>query len=69
MKNSLKFTFSVVLIFVTVLMTNSQVLINTAGGTPDASAMLEIDSDSRGLLIPRMITATEKILRILQKVC
>lgn len=37
----------------------SQVSINTSGSSPDASAMLEIESSTKGLLIPRM-TATER---------
>ncbi len=35
----------------------SQVLINTTGGQPDGSAMLDIQSTGKGLLIPRMTTA------------
>jgi len=34
----------------------SQVLISSSAGSPDESAMLEIQSDSKGLLIPRMTT-------------
>ncbi len=33
---------------------NAQVAINTDGGAPDGSAMLEIESTSGGILIPRM---------------
>ncbi len=35
----------------------AQVAINTSGNNPDASAMLEVTSTSKGLLIPRMTAA------------
>ena len=56
MKNRLKFTFSVLLIFVTVFTSNAQVAINTTGNSPHVSAMLDVESNSKGLLIPRMTT-------------
>jgi len=36
---------------------NAQVSINNDAGSPDASAMLDISSDSRGVLIPRLTIA------------
>ncbi|MCD4806972.1 MAG: hypothetical protein K8R13_05265, partial [Methanococcoides sp.] len=58
--------FKIVILFIiSILIINkgeSQVLINSTGGTPDASAMLEIQSTTQGLLIPRMTTSDrEKI--------
>lgn len=38
----------------------AQVSINNAGSTPDPSAVLDLSSDSRGLLVPRMST-TDRI--------
>jgi hypothetical protein len=38
---------------------SAQVAINTDGSSPDSSAMLDIQSDTAGLLIPRM-TATQR---------
>ena len=40
----------------------SQVLINTTGGTPDASSMLDIQSTDMGLLIPRMTEAERDLI-------
>jgi hypothetical protein len=40
----------------------SQVLISSGTGTPDNSSMLEIQSDSKGLLIPRMTTAQRGLI-------
>ena len=39
---------------------NSGVGINSSGNSPDASAMLDIQSTDKGLLIPRM-TSTQRI--------
>ena len=36
---------------------NAQIAINTDGSTPDASAMLEVSSTDKGMLIPRMTTS------------
>ena len=55
-----KFYKLIVIIVVTVSMgytTNAQVSVNTNGIVPDSSAMLDISSDSMGLLIPRMTSA------------
>ncbi len=43
-----------VLVIFALLETNAQVAINKDGGTPDNSAILDIQSSSKGLLIPRM---------------
>ena len=40
--------------------TFSQVLISGSSGTPDGSAMLEIKSDNKGVLIPRVTTANRQ---------
>ena len=41
----------------------SQILITeNSGGTPDASAMLQIDSETRGVLIPRITTANRLLI-------
>jgi hypothetical protein len=42
--------------------TFSQVLISNSSGTPDNSAMLEIQSNSKGMLIPRLTTAQRTTL-------
>ena len=36
---------------------NAQVAINTTGNAPDTSAMLDVSSNNRGVLLPRMTTA------------
>jgi hypothetical protein len=40
----------------------SQVLISSGAGIPDNSAMLEIQSDTKGLLIPRMTSAQRTLI-------
>lgn len=44
------------LIFLSSLVSYSQVAINKDGSTPDASAMLDVKSTTQGMLIPRMST-------------
>jgi len=58
MKNSnfCKFFFFFIVTLLIINKGESQVLISTENGSPDASAMLEIYSKSKGLLIPRMST-------------
>ncbi len=46
-------TFTITLLFATAF---SQVAINTDGSQPDSSAMLDVKSSTKGLLIPRMTT-------------
>jgi len=43
---------------------NTQVAINTTGNVPDASAMLDVDSDSKGLLIPRLTSLQRETLAL-----
>ena len=47
------YSFFLVLVFSLTVYSQS-VGINDSGNTPDASAMLDVESTSRGLLIPRM---------------
>ncbi|MCD4793208.1 MAG: hypothetical protein K8R54_08260, partial [Bacteroidales bacterium] len=59
MKNSYYYKI-IILFIISFLIINkgeSQVLINSTGGTPDGSAMLEVQSTTQGLLIPRMTTS------------
>ncbi|MCD4794049.1 MAG: hypothetical protein K8R54_12495, partial [Bacteroidales bacterium] len=57
-KNYLKQVLLLIIVALTFTFSgNAQVLINSTGGTPDASAMLEIQSTTQGLLIPRMTTS------------
>ena len=44
------------------LSVNAQVLISESSGNPNASAMLEIQSDSRGILIPRLTTEQRNLI-------
>jgi hypothetical protein len=46
-----------ILTFLAVLPVSAQVAINTDGASPDGSAMLDVKSTSRGILIPRMTAA------------
>ena len=64
MKNSyIKFSkLLLVLLIIISQKTFSQVLISNSTGTPDNSAMLEIASDSKGVLIPRITTAQRELL-------
>lgn len=56
------FTFSLLILLTSLLnpVTAQWVLINDCGGTPDASAALEVQANDRGLLIPRM-TINERL--------
>ncbi|NOZ35626.1 MAG: hypothetical protein GXO80_10060, partial [Chlorobi bacterium] len=58
-KTTTKLILALLIIFLLINTQNtfSQVLISGSSGTPDASAMLEIQSNSKGLLIPRLTTA------------
>jgi len=42
------------LIFISTITVNAQVAINTSGASPDASAMLDVVSTNKGVLIPRV---------------
>jgi hypothetical protein len=56
MKKALKLLGTFLFVSFT-LITNAQVGINSDGSSPDASAMLDIKSTTKGILIPRMTTA------------
>ena len=56
MKN-LTFLLFCLLFFVSLQVIAQSVSINETGSSPDASAMLDIQSDSKGVLIPRMTSA------------
>src|SRR5271154_7020882 len=59
MKNNM-FLFYAPLLFFMLIQTNSiaQVSINTTGSSPAGSAMLDVSSTSKGLLIPRVALAS-----------
>ena len=59
MKSTLKSIFILLTIINCSLINNvaAQISINSDGATPDASAMLDVSSASKGILIPRMTTA------------
>ncbi|MCF6170592.1 MAG: hypothetical protein L3J66_06410 [Bacteroidales bacterium] len=50
------------ILFVTVNFLTAQVAVNVDGSTPDASAMLDVKSSDKGLLIPRLTTAARNTL-------
>lgn len=52
-----KWLFCLFLVFLPGIYTMSQVAINTDGSTPDNSAMLDVKSTSKGVLIPRITLA------------
>ncbi|NOX85784.1 MAG: hypothetical protein GXO86_07445, partial [Chlorobi bacterium] len=54
-----KFTLFFIVLLMTVTAIQSQVAINTDGSAPDPSAMLDVKSDTAGILIPRM-TANQR---------
>ena len=59
MKSIFKIIITSYFIFITSYLTNAQIAINSDGTSPDASAMLDITSTDKGILIPRM-TTTER---------
>ncbi len=48
---------SFLILMLTACITHAQVAINTTGANPDNSAMLDVTSTTKGMLIPRMTTA------------
>ncbi len=56
MKPELKTIAFILLICLFTQTLYAQVAINTTGNSPDASAMLDVVSTDKGLLIPRMTT-------------
>ncbi len=57
MKSQIIFIISILFYISFFNKTYSQVAINTSGNQPDNSAMLDISSNSKGILIPRMLEA------------
>jgi len=53
----MKQLYAMLILLVSTFPLNAQVAINTDGSLPDASAMLDIKSTTRGLLVPRVTTA------------
>jgi uncharacterized protein (TIGR02145 family) len=56
MKN-LRILFLTTLLSATIFITEAQVGVNSTGSSPDPSAMLDVSSTDKGLLIPRMTNA------------
>lgn len=50
------------LVFGSILQTYAQVSIQTDGSNPDPSAMLDVKSTTKGILIPRMTFAQEQAI-------
>jgi hypothetical protein len=59
MKNS-KLFLLIIIIFSTILNISAQVAVNTDGSNPDASAILDVKSSDKGILIPRITHAEIK---------
>ena len=57
MKIIFRITLALYFLLTTSYLTTAQIAINSDGSSPDASAMLDITSDSKGVLISRMTTA------------
>ena len=57
----MKFFFVFILTFLSIF-TYSQVGINTDGSTPNSSSMLDIKSNNKGILIPRMTQAERSVI-------
>ena len=57
-----KFIYTLFLICVTSFYTKAQVAINSDGTSPDASAMLDVTSIRKGILIPRMTTSEREAI-------
>lgn len=63
MRNKLTNFFTLLFFLITIQIGTAQnVGINTDGATPDNSAMLDIKSTNKGLLIPRMTTAQRDVI-------
>ena len=59
MKAIIKATLILFFVLTTFYITTAQIAINSDGTLPDASAMLEVSSSDKGILVPRM-TTTER---------
>ncbi len=57
MKSTLRIIITSYLLLITYYLSTAQIAINTDGTEPDASAMLDVSSTDKGILIPRMTTA------------
>ena len=57
MKNTFKLAIACLMLNIQLSTLNAQIAINSDGSAPDASAMLEVTSSDKGILIPRMTTA------------
>ncbi|MEM6699096.1 MAG: hypothetical protein AAF599_11910, partial [Bacteroidota bacterium] len=63
MQNTFKTVLALLMLNLSFIVTQAQVAINTDNSDPDASAMFDISSTDKGLLIPRMdSTSRENIL-------
>ncbi len=62
MKSTLKIIITLYLLLHTFFVTKAQVAINTDGTDPDASAILDVNSTNKGMLIPRMTTAEREAI-------
>ncbi len=56
MKSTLRIIITSYLLLITYYLSTAQIAINTDGIDPDASAMLDVSSTDKGILIPRMTT-------------
>ncbi|MEO0341782.1 MAG: hypothetical protein AAF242_21585, partial [Bacteroidota bacterium] len=57
-----KFGFTLLLVCSIINITSAQVAINTDQSNPDPSAMLDIQSNNKGVLIPRMSTSEREMI-------
>ncbi len=62
MKNTLKIIITSYLLLITYYLSTAQIAINTDGTNPDASAMLDVSSTDKGILIPRMTTSEREAI-------
>jgi len=53
----MKKQFLIIMLFFVALGSKAQVAVNTTGNAPDSSSILDVQSDSLGMLIPRMTAA------------
>lgn len=53
----IRYCLSIILLFVSIIGFSQGVAISTGSGVPDASAMLDVQSNTKGLLVPRMTMA------------
>jgi len=58
----MRFIIATLLTFLSVTSYGQNVAINNTGSTPDPSAMLDVQSSSKGMLVPRMTSAQRNII-------